>query len=491
VSAALNVVGLLVMWLSLALLAPALVAVIYGEPVTPFLASLAIGGSGGWVLQRVTAGAGEFSVRDAFLTVSLAWVAASAVGGLPYIFEGGEIARPVDAYFEAMSGFTTTGSSVMADIEGHGRAILFWRSLTQWLGGMGIIVLAVAILPRMGVGGRQLMESEAPGPDLDKLAPRLRDTARRLWMLYVGFTLVEMVLLALLGAAGVAPGMDLYNAVSHGLTTMATGGFSPEGRSLEEFGPWVQWVVTAFMLAAGVNFALWYRALLRHPRALRRDEEFRLYLLVVAAATALLTTFLLVGDVYREGHDAVRHAAFQAVSIVTTTGYASADFAAWTPVTFQLLVLLMFVGGCAGSTSGGVKVVRWLVAARAMRREVRTTVHPEAVQTVRVSGRSVEERTVRSALAFVLGYVVLAGIGTTVLLLDAGARGLDLTPFEGAAAAATTIGNIGPAFGSAGPMGSFAGFSDVSTVAMSTLMWLGRLELLPVLALVTRSYWLR
>jgi len=245
------------------------------------------------------------------------------------------------------------------------------------------------------------------------------------------------------------------------------------------------------MFAAGVNFALWYRALLRDPSAFRRDEEFRLYAFLVVAASALVAVLLLVGDVYQGAHAAIRHGAFQVLTIVTTTGYASADFALWTPATIYVLLILMFLGGCAGSTSGGIKVIRWLVAARAMGREVRTTVHPEAVQTIRVSGRGIDERSIRSTLAFVLGYLLVAGLGTTVLMVDAGFRGFELVILDAAAAAATTLGNIGPGLGAAGPMGSFEGFSDVATVAMSTLMWIGRLELLPVLALVTRSYWLR
>ena len=491
VGASLNLVGLLAMWLSLTLVVPAAVALLYGEPVTPFLASLVIGGGIGWALQRVTANASDIGVRDAFLVVALAWAAAASVGCLPYLFEGGDIGRPVDAYFEAMSGFTTTGASAMADIESHGRAILFWRSFTQWLGGMGIIVLALAVLPRLGVGGRQLMESEAPGPDLDKLAPRLRDTARRLWLLYVAFTVAQTALLTILGASGRAPGMDLYNAASHAFTTMATGGFSPDARSLEEFGPWAQWVVTAFMFAAGVNFALWYRGILRDRRAFRRDEEARLYVAITVVVAAVMAVFLLVEDVYASVHEAVRHALFQTVSIITTTGAASADFARWTPLALHLLFLCMFIGGCAGSTGGGIKVVRWLVAARAIRRDIRTTVHPEAVLPLRISGRRVDERAVRGALVFIVCYLLLLGLGATLLLVDAAARGLELSVFEAAAAAATATGNIGPGVGFAGPMGSFAPFSDFSTVVLSALMWIGRLELLPVLVLVTRSYWIR
>ncbi len=490
-SAVLNTVGLMAMALSLTLVAPAIVAVVYGESLRPFLVPLVVGGLLGLLLERGTRGASEIGLREAFLVVSLVWIAAAGVGCLPYIIEGGDVSRPVDAYFEAMSGFTTTGSSAMADIESHGRAILFWRSLTQWLGGMGIIVLALAILPRLNVGGRQLMRHEAPGPELEKLAPRIRDTARRLWLLYVGFTVAEVVLLVALGVAGHAPGMDLYNALVHAFATMSTGGFSPEARSLEPFGAWAQWVVIAFMAAAGVNFALWYRGLTRGPREFAGDEELRLYLAAIAVATAVLAVALVDAELVSGTHDAVRHALFQTVTIVTTTGFASADFAVWTPLALYVLVVLMFIGGCAGSTSGAMKVVRIQLVARVIRREIRTMVHPEAVRPVRVSGRPVGERALAAALAFVVLYILIFAFGATLLLLDASSRDLDLGAFDAVAAAATTIGNIGPGLGFAGPMGSFAPFGDTSIVVMTVLMWVGRLELLPVLALLTRSYWVR
>ena len=490
IRAVLHTVGRLCAWFSPTLLVPGAVAVWYGESITPFLAALAIGLVIGIGMVRATRGAAEIGIREGFLVVALAWLIVAAIGSLPYIFEDGDIARPVDAYFEAMSGFTTTGSSQMADIESHGRGILFWRALTQWLGGMGIIVLALAILPRLSGGGRALMENEAPGPGFDKLSPRIRDTAKRLWVLYVWFTLAEIVLLCAVGYGGLSDGMDLYMAVTHSFTTMATGGFSPDGRSLEQFGPWSQWIVIAFMAIAGVNFALWWRALFRSRRVLWRDEELRLYLGILLAVSGLVAVEQYLGDTYGL-HGSIRHALFQVVSMMTTTGFASVDFVSWPQLSLFLLVALMFVGGCAGSTSGSIKVVRVQIVARALRREVRATLHPEAVMPVRSSRQAVPEAAVRAALVFTLLYLVVFLAGVLVLLIDAAIGGPEVGVFEVLAAAACTIGNIGPGLGFAGPMGSFAPFGDVSTVTMTILMWTGRLELLPVLVLLSRWYWRR
>jgi trk system potassium uptake protein TrkH len=490
VRASVNIVALMTTWLSLTLLAPAFVALWYGESLVPFLVPLPIGVAVGLGVERLTRGPTEIGLREGFLVVSLAWLVAAALGALPYIVEGGDIDRPIDAYFEAMSGFTTTGASVMSDISSHSRAILFWRSLTQWLGGMGIIVLALAILPRLSAGGRSLMENESPGPEFDKLAPRIKDTAKRLWLLYIGITAIGIALLCLVGYGGLSPGMDLYNAVCHTFTAMATGGFSPEPRSLEPFGAWAQWILILIMFAAGMNFALWYRGLFRTPRWFLRDEEFRLYVICIAVATATLT-WMLYGNQFHDLEGSFRHATFQTVTIMTTTGYASTDYALWPGLGMFVLVVLMFIGGCAGSTGGAIKPVRFLIAGRALRREVETAAHPQHVKPIRVTGKTVEEEVVRAALAFIVLYILIFALGALVLLIDAQEHGLELSAVEAIVAAATTIGNVGPGFGFAGPYGSFAPFHDVSTLTMIVLMWIGRLELIPILVLLTRAYWRR
>jgi trk/ktr system potassium uptake protein len=493
VGGALNLVGALIKYLSLAFLYPAAVALGYSEPSWPFLASGAICAGFGLTLEWVTEGKERIGVREGFLVVALTWLCAAAGGSLPYLLaDEPQISKPVDAFFEAMSGFTTTGSSVFVDIEAVSHSLVMWRQFTQWLGGMGIIVLALAVLPRLRVGGRQLMESEAPGPELEKLTASIRDTARRLWILYVGLTVAMIATLWLIGVSGADERMSFFEAVAHAFSTLPTGGFSTELRSAEAFGAASQWAITAFTVVAGANFALMYRALARRQVGiLGRDEEFRLYIGLLAVGT-LLIFITLVSEGLFAGEEAVRHAAFQTVTIMTTTGYASTDFNEWlvvAPFAALLIVALMFPGGSAGSTAGSIKVVRHVVIGKMLRRELDQTVHPELVSPLRLNGSPVAERTLRAVITFVLIYVGLFVVGSIALLADAARAGVELSPFEGIAAAATTLGNVGPAFGFAGPMGSFEPFSDVSTGIMIALMWLGRLEIIPIVVLLTRSYW--
>jgi trk system potassium uptake protein len=391
-----------------------------------------------------------------------------------------------------MSGFTTTGATVLTDVEGLNQSMLFWRQLSQWLGGMGIIVLAIAVLPRLRVGGRQLMEQELPGPEVERITASIRATARRLWVLYVGLTATQAAALSVVAWTGVDERMSFYNAVAHAFTTMPTGGFSTEARSIEAFGPASQWIIAVFMVLAGTNFALMYRALAhRHVRLIGRDEEFRLYLALLLLGSVVLLTELWAKGIFA-GEEAVRQSVFQAVSMMTTTGYASTDFNEWlvaAPLAAMVLVALMFPGGSAGSTAGSIKVVRHVVIGKMLRRELDQTVHPELVSPLRLNGGPVDERTLRAVITFVLLYVGIFVVGSIALLIDATLGDLRLTPFEAIAAAATTLGNVGPAFGFAGPMGSFDPFSDLSKGIMIALMWLGRLEIIPIVVLFTRNYW--
>jgi trk/ktr system potassium uptake protein len=489
VAGSLALCGTLLKYLSAAALFPAAIAIGYGEPFWPFLAAAAITAGVGVGLERLGDGR-TVGFREGYLVVSLTWLLAAAFGALPYLLSGNpQLDRPVDALFEAMSGFTTTGSSVVADLDGLNHSLAMWRQFTQWLGGMGIIVLALAVLPRLRVGGRQLLESEMPGPEMDQLSERIRSTARRLWVLYVALTAAEALILAVLGWTGVDERMNLFNAVAHAFTTLPTGGFSPEARSVEEFAAATQWVIAAFMLLAGVNFALTYRVLVRRrPRLALHDEELRLYLGLLLLASVVLVSELWARGL-ETGEAAVRNGVFQVVSMMTTTGYASADFAVWPALGLMLLVALMFVGGSAGSTGGSIKVVRHLLLGRVLRRELRQTVHPEEVVPVRLNRAVVDERTLRAITAFILLYVGLFVAGAAVIAIDAAIQGPDVSTLNAIAAAATTLGNVGPAFGFAGPFGSFEPFSDVATVTMTLLMWLGRLEVIPVLVLLTRHYW--
>jgi len=485
-----NLVATLTKYLSLATLVPAAVAVGYGEPPWPFLIGGAIVGGAALLIELVTRGDHRIGPREGFLIISLTWLVAAALGALPFLLSSeAQLDRPVDAYFEAMSGFTTTGASVLTDVEAVSRSILLWRAFTQWVGGIGIIVLALAVLPRLRVGGRQLLEHELPGPEIESLSTRIRDTARRVWILYLALTAAVLVILLTLALAGIDEEMTPFHAFAHSFTTVSTAGFSTKADSIGAFAPATQWIVILFMTLGGINFALMYRALVRRqPRAVARDEELRLYLALLAVGAAVLAAVVWSADVL-VGHDAVRAAAFTAVSTMTTTGYTVVDYNLWPPLALMTIVGLMFVGGSAGSTTGSVKVVRHLLLGRILRREIDETLHPEIVLPVRLSRRVVDERTLRAVAAFILLYIGIFIIGAALLGVDAARTGLDLSAFESVSVSASMISNLGPALGIGGPAGSFEPFSDFSKLVMIGLMWLGRLEIVPIVVLFSRHYW--
>jgi trk system potassium uptake protein TrkH len=533
--ASLSLVGTVVRYLSVPLLAPLVVSLYYGESVAPFAVTILLALLIGSGLERLDPDP-DIGAREGFLMVAATWLAVGLVGAVPYLIEAhgvpgviaaihpeSTLANPVNALFEAMSGFTTTGATVLGDIsfDSHTRGIMLWRQLTQWLGGMGIVVLAVAILPELSVGGAQLMDAEAPGPGIEKLTPRIAETARVLWGVYAGITGLEIAILygmhlagPALGMPDLAPNMTLYNALAHGLTTMPTGGFSPEARSIEAFSAAVQWVIIPFMFAAGINFALFWGIITGDPRRMLRDVEFRTYVGAVAGVALLLAALLFAGgfvDTVPAGgatfdadylaqvtaavsgnlEPTVRHAVFQALAIVTTTGYASIDFNAWSPTAQYVLLFAMFLGGSAGSTGGGIKIIRWVVIAKSLRRELFTTAHPDAVRPVRLNGRALDERGVRGIFAFTLLYIVLFFLSALVLFFDSLRADTALSVLEILSAAATTLGNVGPGFGVLGPMGSYLPFTDASRLYMIFLMWIGRLEIIPVLVCLTPEYWRR
>ena len=487
---ALNLTATLLKYLSLAVLVPAAVALGYGEPVWPFLATAVIVGGGAFALERATRADHRLGTREAFLVVSCTWLGAALLGALPYLLSGDpQLDRPVDAYFEAMSGFTTTGASVVTDLDALPRSLLLWRQFTQWLGGIGIIVLALAVLPRLRVGGRQLLEHEMPGPEIESLRTRIRDTARRVWFLYLALTAALIVILLAFDVTNVDERMTGFDAFGNALATMPTGGFGTDGRSLQLFAPATQWVIALFMLLAGANFALLYRVLVRRQAfELARDSEFRLYIGLITLASVVLGVEIWLEGI-AVGEEAVRHAVFQTVSMMTTTGFATTDFAVWPTLAAMTLVGLMFVGGSAGSTSGSVKVVRHLLMAKILRREIDQTLHPEVVAPVRLGRTIVDERTLRAVSSFIVLYIGVFILGTVLLAAEAERSGVDLTLQEAIAAAATALGNVGPAFGFAGPFGSFEPFSDLSMIVLTGLMWIGRLEVLPIVVLLTRHYW--
>jgi trk system potassium uptake protein TrkH len=436
----------------------------------------ALTGSVTWLLTRKQQNR-ELRSKDGYLVVTLGWLLMSFFGSLPYVLSGAIPSYP-DAFFESISGFTTTGATILTDIEVLPKDILFWRSLTQWIGGMGIIVLAVAILPILGIGGMQLFIAEAPGVTPDKLKPRIRDTAKRLWIIYIGLTLIETVLLMF-------GGMSFYEAINHGLTTMATGGFSPKNASIAFYdSAYLQYVITIFMFLAGTSFSLTYFASKGALDKVWQNEEFRYYLFSV-----LIIIFITSVGIYAFSEQGIeqsfRDAAFQVVSVVSTTGYITADYTAWAPLLTVIFFLLMFVGGSAGSTAGGVKIVRHVVLLKNSILEMKRQVHPSAIIPVRVNGKAVTQDITFNVLAFFIIYITIFAIGSVAMALI----GVDFLTAIGAVA--TSLGNVGPGLGTVGPVDNFAGIPAAGKWLLSFFMLLGRLELFTVLILLTPYFWNR
>ena len=427
-----------------------------------------------WILTR-SKKSGQLKKRDGYLIVTLGWLSMSLCGSLPYIFSS-EIPSLTDAFFETISGYTTTGASILNDIEKIGEGILFWRSLTQWIGGMGIIVLTVAILPILGIGGMELFVAEAPGVTPDKLKPRITDTAKRLWLIYLGLTGLEAILLKL-------GGMSYFDAINHSLTTMATGGFSTKQASIAYFSsPFVQYVIIIFMFLAGTNFTLTYFALHGKLRKVWENEEFRYYLkftLVLAVLIASVVFFVSNDDLEKSFRDAL----FQLVSIVTTTGYVTADYTQWTFFLTIVFFMLMFIGASAGSTAGGVKVVRHVILLKNSLLELRRQLHPSAILPVRLNKKAVSAGITFNVMAFMIIYLMIFAGGSIVLA----ALGHDFLTSIGAVA--TCLGNIGPGIGAVGPMDNFASINPVGKWLLSFIMLLGRLEIFTVMILFTPYFW--
>ena len=369
------------------------------------------------------------------------------------------------------------------------RSMAMWRQITAWIGGVGIIVLFLAVLPRLRIGGRQaLFKAESAGPELG-LSATIRESAQRFVVLYVGITAAEVAILTLFGLTGVDERMTFYNAVAVSFATIATAGFSPDPRSIEPFAAASQWVIVVFMIVAGTNFALLYAGIIgRQSGIFRRDEEFKIALALFAAASLVVIVGLVNQDVL-EGEEAVRTGVFNTVSMMTTTGFANADFALWTSLTSMVLFGVTLLGASAGSTSGSIKLIRHIVIGKMLRREVDQTLHPGVVVPLRVNGQVVDERALRAIIVFVFLYLGVWAAGSIVILLDSALQSVDLTAFQALADSASMLGGVGPGLGFAGPMGSFEPFSNVRTVVLTSLMYLGRLEIIPVLVLFTASHW--
>ncbi|PRP67405.1 TrkH family potassium uptake protein [Nonlabens agnitus] len=430
----------------------------------------------------------ELGKKEGYLIVTLGWLFMAFAGTMPYLFTGA-ISNYTDAFFETMSGFTTTGASIMNDIEIMPKGVLFWRSTTHWIGGMGIIVLAVAILPLLGIGGMQLFAAEAPGPSADKLHPRITDTAKRLWLIYVGFTGIETVLLRVAG-------MGWFDAVNHAMSTLSTGGFSTKNASIAYWNdnPWIQWIITLFMFIAGMNFVLSYFGFKGQFKKIFRDTEFKWYasfvlgFSIIGALLIYLQADVSISSiahpmVWGELESAVRHSFFQVLAVITTTGFVSADYTMWTPFLTIMFFGLFFLGGSAGSTSGGIKVMRHIILIRNGIMEFKRTLHPNAILPVRYNGKALSNNIVFNILGFFILYMLSFIVGSVGLA----ALGLDFDTAIGGAL--SSLGNVGPAFGDLSPVNNFAGLPDLGKWWCAFLMLIGRLELFTVLILLTPFFW--
>ncbi len=463
------------------MLPAALVSAMYRESdVWMILAAALVTMGAGALGWKVFGRSGILTTKEGFAAVGLAWFVMSIFGTLPFIMTN-DIGHFLDAFFETASGFTTTGASILPDPAALSKGVLFWRSTTQWIGGMGVIVLSIAILPLLGVGGVQLARAESPGPTPDRLTPRFQETAKRLWWVYAGLTVIEVALLWV-------GDMDVFEAVNHSMTTMSTGGFGTVATSIDGFSAYTQWVIAFFMFVAGASFALHFRAL-RDPRAYLRSAEFGLYSMLFFGAVVLITGGLLEPGIAFS--DALRDAAFTAGSLITTTGFATADFGAWRPALQVLVIGLMLLGGMAGSTAGGIKTFRIGILAKAALADLRRIVHPKAVLITRFGKDRVRDDVVESVQSFFLFYITLFLVSTFLISFIDANISEDLDLITSVSAVAASIGNIGPGLGDVGPVENYLAIPIVGRTLLAVLMIVGRLEIFPVLLLFTRDLWKR
>ena len=482
--------GLLILFNGAFMLLAALISLIYNDGVTMslLLASLVALVCGGVVMLFTRKHNKEMNKREGYIVVAFGWIIMALSGTLPYVFTH-SIPSFTNAFFETMSGYTTTGASILNDIEAMPEGVLFWRSLTHWIGGMGIIVLAIAILPLLGIGGMQMFAAEAPGPSADKLHPRITDTAKRLWLIYFGYTAAETILLKVAG-------MSFFDAINHALCTLSTGGFSTKNASIAHWNgqPIIQYIIIVFMFLAGTNFVLSYFAFKGKVQKVLRDEEFKLYSKFIAVFTIIAALIIYFRAdvsassiehpmVWGEGESAFRHAVFQVLAIVTTTGFVTADYTMWTPFLVVFFFGLMFLGGSAGSTSGGVKVVRHLMLIKNGFLEFKRSLHPNAILPVRYNTKAISGDIVFNILAFFILYMLSFIIGALVFSM----LGIDFQSSVGLAA--SSLGNVGPALGDFGPVNNYSALPSIGKWWCSFLMLIGRLELFTVLVLFTPFFW--
>ena len=474
-----RIIGLVLFVVGFSMMPSLIVAGIYKEvpALLTFLSTILFAAVAGLFLVYVGhKSTAKLKVRDGFLIVTLCWIVSAALGAVPFVISQ-SIPNFFDAFFESCSGFSTTGASILTDIESLPKSMLFWRSFTHWIGGMGILIFAIALMPSLGISGQNIAVSEAPGPTLDKITPKMSDTAKALYAIYIIFTIVEVILLCL-------GGLNLYDSLIHSFGTMGTGGFSNYNNSVAHFNSaYVDIVITVFMVLAGANFNLYYMSLRRGVGRLLGDAEFRFYLLIVAAVTILIAFNLYSSHYYESAAESARYSIFQTASILTTTGFATTNFDLWPTFSRMLLLLLMFIGGCSSSTGGGIKVIRILILLKLIRRGLATRLHPNAVVTVRLNDRTVPADTVTAISNHAFLYMAVVFISTILISLN----NFDMvTSFT---SVITCLGNVGPGFELVGPSANFSIYAAPAKLLLSFLMLAGRLELFTLFILLTPRFW--
>ncbi len=470
-------VGRIALAAAVLLLLPALVSLIYLESCGwSFLVTIAIALAVSAALTHLSRPRSDvIYAREGFAIVALGWLLTALLGALPF-FLSGEIPSFIDAFFESVSGLTTTGASILTDVESLSHGILFWRSFTHWIGGMGVLIFIMAIIPNLADRSIHIVRAEMPGPVVGKLVPRVKDTAKILYIIYIAMTLVQIAFL-LFG------GMSLFESIVHAFATAGTGGFGIKADSIAGYSPYLQWVITVFMLIFGVNFNLYYLILVRRARSALRSGELWCYIGIVAVSTVVILFNIL--PQFGSAGEALRHSAFQVASIITTTGYSTADFNLWPGLSKGILFLLLFIGGCAGSTAGGLKMSRAIMLLKMVGREFRRMLHPRSVSTVRFEGKSVDTSTLSSVSTYFVIYMIC--IFAVFLLISPEPFGFE-TNFS---AAVTCFNNVGPGFAMVGPTGSFAAYSGFSKLVLSMAMLLGRLEIFPLILALSPHSWIK
>jgi len=477
-----HTVGKIIFIEAFLLLLPTFVSLIYNDgQLIPFLVSVSAALVVGAFLLFVSKPRSRMIyAKEGFAIVALAWILLSAIGALPFVLSR-QIPNYIDAFFETVSGFTTTGASIVADVTALSKSIAFWRSFTHWVGGMGVLVFVMAIFNNISDRSIHIMRAEMPGPIIGKLVPRVKSTAKILYLIYIVMTLVQIGLLW-------AGDMDLFQSIIHSLGTAGTGGFGVTSNSLADFSPYSQWVVTIFMLLFGINFNLYYLLLLRRIKTVFKSSELWTYLIIVLIATGIITSNILT--LYDSFAEALRASAFQVSSIITTTGYSTANFDAWPGLSKTILLLLMFIGGCAGSTAGGLKVSRVIIMIKSIGREIRKLLHPRSVNTIKLEGKVLDESTLNNTGAYFIIYMLIFFAAFLLISFENFGGGVNM--FETNFSAVTAcFNNVGPGFAGVGPTANFSQYSDFSTIVLSLAMLFGRLEIFPLLLAFSPSTWSR